>query len=77
MSPKTLIVDDSLTVRMDLADAFRAAGLETELAASAAEMRKVLAGDDIGLVILDLVLPDADGRQAPTTTSANLTTAAT
>jgi two-component system NtrC family sensor kinase len=63
MSPKTLIVDDSLTVRMDLADAFRAAGLETELAASAAEMRKVLAGDDIGLVILDLVLPDADGLE--------------
>lgn len=61
MSPKTLIVDDSLTVRMDLADAFRAAGLETELAASAAEMRTVLARDDIGLVILDLVLPDADG----------------
>lgn len=63
MSSKTLIVDDSLTVRMDLADAFRAADLETELAASAAEMRAALARGDVSLVILDLVLPDADGLE--------------
>src|SRR6478752_5071676 len=61
MSAKTLIVDDSLTVRMDLADAFRAAGLETVLAASAEEMRAVLARESVALVILDVVLPDADG----------------
>lgn len=62
MSSKTLIVDDSLTVRMDLEEAFRGAGLATVLAANAAEMRQVLATDpDIALVILDVVLPDADG----------------
>jgi two-component system, NtrC family, sensor kinase len=62
MTQKTLIVDDSLTVRMDLAEAFGEAGLPTVLAASAAEMRAVLAKEqDIGLVILDVVLPDADG----------------
>lgn len=61
MNPKTLIVDDSLTVRMDLADAFKAAGLEHAVAASGAEMRAVLAREGIALVILDVVLPDADG----------------
>jgi DNA-binding response OmpR family regulator len=62
MSPKTLIVDDSLTVRMDLAEAFRDAGLPTALAANAAEMRRALQEDrEIALVILDVVLPDADG----------------
>jgi two-component system NtrC family sensor kinase len=63
MTGKTLIVDDSLTVRMDLADAFESAGLETVLAASAAEMRAVLARERVSLVILDVVLPDADGLE--------------
>jgi two-component system, NtrC family, sensor kinase len=63
MTGKTLIVDDSLTVRMDLAEAFRAAGLETLLAASAAEMREQMAQQDVALVILDVVLPDADGLE--------------
>ena len=61
MSLKTLIVDDSLTVRMDLAEAFENAGLETVLAATAAETRLALAREAVALVILDVVLPDADG----------------
>lgn len=63
MSLKTLIVDDSLTVRMDLAEAFQAAGLDTVLAATAAETRLALAREAVALVILDVVLPDADGLQ--------------
>jgi two-component system NtrC family sensor kinase len=63
MIGKTLIVDDSLTVRMDLAEAFQAAGLPVVLAASAAETRVVLAHEPIALVILDVVLPDADGLE--------------
>jgi len=63
MTQTTLIVDDSLTVRMDLAEAFSAAGLPTRLAGSAAEMRAVLARETIALVILDIVLPDADGLE--------------
>jgi two-component system NtrC family sensor kinase len=63
MTGKTLIVDDSLTVRMDLAEAFRAAGLDTLLAATAAETRKLLASENVALVILDVVLPDADGLE--------------
>jgi two-component system, NtrC family, sensor kinase len=63
MTGKTLIVDDSLTVRMDLAEAFRAAGLDTVLAATAAETRTALSREDVALVILDVVLPDADGLE--------------
>ncbi len=63
MTGKVLIVDDSLTVRMDLAEAFRAAGIEALLAGDAASMREQLAREDVALVILDVVLPDADGLE--------------
>ncbi len=61
MSETILIVDDSLTVRMDLADAFDAAGFRTVLCATAAETRAAIASQPVSLVILDVVLPDADG----------------
>ncbi len=61
MSKTTLIVDDSLTVRADLSEAFLGAGLPTITCASVAEARKLLALRDFGLVILDVVLPDGDG----------------
>ncbi|HTQ04829.1 MAG TPA: response regulator [Polyangiaceae bacterium] len=61
MSETVLVVDDSLTVRMDLTESLRAAGLETVPCASAAEARKELATRAIAVVILDLVLPDGDG----------------
>ena len=38
MTGRVLIVDDSLTVRMDLAEAFRAAAFDPRLAASVAEL---------------------------------------
>jgi two-component system, NtrC family, sensor kinase len=61
MSGAVLIVDDSLTVRMDLADAFEAAGFRSLPCASAREARRALADHSVALVILDLHLPDADG----------------
>jgi len=61
MIPTTLIVDDSLTVRADLMDAFTASGLPNVGSASLAEARHVLATQSIGLIILDVVLPDGDG----------------
>lgn len=62
MNNKTiLIVDDSLTVRADLTEAFQAAGMPTVASASVAEARAVLATREIGLIILDVVLPDGDG----------------
>jgi DNA-binding response OmpR family regulator len=56
-----LIVDDSLTVRMDLADAFQAAGFRALPCATAADARQTLARETVDAVILDVILPDGDG----------------
>ncbi|HEV7500415.1 MAG TPA: response regulator, partial [Vicinamibacteria bacterium] len=56
-----LIVDDSLTVRMDLADAFAGAGFEVLPCGTAQEARDAFRSQRIDLVVLDVVLPDADG----------------
>jgi two-component system NtrC family sensor kinase len=61
MTGGVLIVDDSLTVRMDLAELLGAAGLSTVTCATGDEARKALAKDQFSLVILDVLLPDADG----------------
>ncbi len=61
MSAPVLIVDDSLTVRMDLAQALGAVGLRTVLCASLAEAREAIAREAVALIILDVLLPDGDG----------------
>ncbi|HUB07205.1 MAG TPA: response regulator [Myxococcales bacterium] len=61
MSRSVLIVDDSLTVRMDLAEAFEAAGFQALRCGSAAEARAALAGGTVGAAVLDVLLPDGDG----------------
>jgi two-component system NtrC family sensor kinase len=61
MNANVLIVDDSLTVRMDLAEAFEAAGLRPVLCSSIREARNAFAAQAIDLVILDVLLPDGDG----------------
>ena len=61
MSAAILVVDDSLTVRMDLVDAFEAAGFSALPCADIDAARDVLESTPVGLVILDVVFPDADG----------------
>ena len=61
MNRTVLIVDDSLTVRMDLSDAFEAAGFRPVLATTVAEGRSALAREPVVAVILDVILPDEDG----------------
>jgi two-component system NtrC family sensor kinase len=56
-----LIVDDSLTVRMDLADALEAAGFRAIPCATIAEARTALRTQALALAILDVRLPDGDG----------------
>jgi DNA-binding response OmpR family regulator len=77
MNQNVLIVDDSLTVRMDLAEAFEAAGFSPLLCATAADAREVLSRVPVSVIILDVLLPDADGvdllqeiRQSPSGRSA-------
>ena len=56
-----LIVDDSLTVRMDLHEAFKADGFRSILCADGAQARAAFVGAHFDVVVLDVLLPDADG----------------
>ncbi|HYL62688.1 MAG TPA: response regulator [Candidatus Methylomirabilis sp.] len=59
--PRILIVDDSLTVRMDLGEAFEVAGFTNTLCSTLSEARGVLSTGFYDLIILDVLLPDGDG----------------
>jgi two-component system NtrC family sensor kinase len=61
LKPSVLIVDDSLTVRMDLGEAFELAGFATMLCSTVAEARSALSTGSFSLTILDVLLPDGDG----------------
>ncbi len=76
MRETVLVVDDSLTVRMDLADVLEAAGFHPVPCATVAQARAVLAREPVAAIVLDVLLPDGDGvellgevRAAPATTS--------
>jgi two-component system, NtrC family, sensor kinase len=56
-----LVIDDSLTVRMDLVNAFHSAGWTTLPAATAAAAWEQLRTQPVDLIVLDVLLPDADG----------------
>jgi two-component system NtrC family sensor kinase len=60
-NPCVLIVDDSLTVRMDLHEAFEADGFTSILAATGAEARAAFRAGGFDAAVLDVLLPDADG----------------
>ncbi|WP_394780960.1 response regulator [Undibacterium sp.] len=59
--PTILIVDDSLTVRADLEEAFSDKEFNVVLCASAAQARALLAAAMPDLAILDVILPDGEG----------------
>lgn len=61
MKPCVLIVDDSLTVRMDLKEAMEAAGFDTITSATIASARRACQQGTFDLAILDVLLPDGDG----------------
>lgn len=61
MIGKALIVDDSLTVRMDLKEGFEATGIETNLCSTIGEAREALGRTTFAVLVLDVLLPDGDG----------------
>jgi DNA-binding response OmpR family regulator len=61
MTHDVLVVDDSLTVRMDLTEALGAAGLGVVACATAADARTALRDERFAVAILDVLLPDGDG----------------
>ncbi|MFI7586889.1 response regulator [Spongisporangium articulatum] len=58
---RVLILDDSLTVRMDLLEAFDGAGWSSSPCETVAEARKLLSQEAFDVIVLDVVLPDGDG----------------
>jgi DNA-binding response OmpR family regulator len=59
---KVLIVDDSLTVRMDLDEAFQSVGWTTLPCGSAAQAQEELSkSPKVDVLILDVLLPDGSG----------------
>jgi DNA-binding response OmpR family regulator/anti-sigma regulatory factor (Ser/Thr protein kinase) len=61
MKSRVLIVDDSLTVRMDLSDAFAAAGFEPVLCDTVRSAEDALHDGPFAIAVLDVLLPDGDG----------------
>lgn len=58
---RVLIVEDSLTVRMDLHEALESIGIDVASCATLGEARSMLAEKRFSLVILDMNLPDGEG----------------
>ena len=61
MKPHVLVVDDSLTIRMDLRAALCGAGFWVKTCSSLESARHELAVNSFDLVILDHLLPDGSG----------------
>jgi DNA-binding response OmpR family regulator len=61
LTPRVLIVDDSLTVRMDLGEAFSESGFMAVACESLQAAREALASGAFDLMLLDVMLPDGDG----------------
>ena len=71
---RCLVVDDDPELLQSVCDYLRRFGFETLAAASAAQMRSLLAPGGVDMLILDVMLPDGDGlaicaalRQRPET----------
>ncbi len=63
MKTNALIIDDSITVRMDLKECIEASGFAATLCATLASARDCLARDSFDIILLDLLLPDGDGLE--------------
>ncbi|HEY3324611.1 MAG TPA: response regulator [Planctomycetota bacterium] len=61
MSARILVVDDSVTVRMDLQEALERAGFAVTAAETLQQARAALDREPYHLVLLDVLLPDGDG----------------
>jgi len=70
MAIKVLVIEDEPHLNADLVFYLNAVGMQTDGAASAAEMRNQLQHNRYDVLVLDLGLPDADGLELATELSA-------
>ena len=75
MKLRILIVDDSLTVRMDLGEALQLAGFDTVLCADIRSAQEALADESAALIVLDILLLDGSGLDFLETLKRSTTTA--
>ncbi|MBK9262598.1 MAG: response regulator [Polyangiaceae bacterium] len=61
MKPHVLVVDDSLTVRMDLRGALNAAGFDVTVCDTRRAAVELLDNRNFSALVLDIMLPDGDG----------------
>ena len=61
MSARVLLVEDDARLASMVADYLGEAGFRVDLASNGADATRFIAADDFDAVILDLMLPDADG----------------
>jgi len=61
MKSNVLVIDDSLTVRMDLKTAFVSGGFACSVVATLSAGRAALHNSPFDLIVLDVQLPDGDG----------------
>ncbi len=61
MTTQILIVDDARDIREPLGQYLRKQGFRTQLAANAAEARRIVEEAALGLVVLDVMMPGEDG----------------
>jgi len=62
MKPRVLVVEDEVTISEPLAEHLTREGFDTEVAATIAEATDAFHRMDPDLVLLDVMLPDGDGR---------------
>jgi DNA-binding response OmpR family regulator len=65
--PRILLVDDEPKIRGFIARALMAAGYEIDCASGGEEALRRTGRGEYGLIILDLIMPDMDGRSVLTT----------
>jgi two-component system, NtrC family, sensor kinase len=77
VKPAVLVVDDSLTIRMDLEELLTDAGMRVVTCSSVAEARAALDRETFSLAVLDVLLPDGDGIELVRAIRASASNAAT
>ncbi|GIU97611.1 MAG: DNA-binding response regulator [Actinomycetota bacterium] len=62
MKPRVLVVEDEASIAEPLAEHLQREGFDPKIAGTIADARQAMARDQPDLILLDVMLPDGDGR---------------